>query len=197
MLRSSSPAVQWAEFFGVSQGQDECISDYFVRGAQKVNDCAFECPQCSLNLSEYLLLKKLVVGIRDTGLKQQVYQACDSLGSVDALRAMCCAYEAARQHTTGVGGWRESSRAAGTVRAEENGDQTLDAAAGPLPLPLARHSPHVLAGTVVLRTPLTELPARPGKLSASPVVRKATSRGAAGAPSAHTALHLPTPSRDQ
>ncbi|KAK8378978.1 hypothetical protein O3P69_009604 [Scylla paramamosain] len=40
-----------------------------------------------------------------------------------------CAYEAARQHTTGVGGWRESSRAAGTVRAEEDGDQTLDAAA--------------------------------------------------------------------
>ncbi|KAK8385250.1 hypothetical protein O3P69_012221 [Scylla paramamosain] len=129
VLRSSSPAVQWTEFFGVSQGQDECVSDYFVRGAQKVNDCAFECPQCSLNLSEYLLLKKLVVGIRDTGLKQQVYQACDSLGSVDALRAMCCAYEAARQHTTGVGGWRESSRAAGTVRAEEDGDQTLDAAA--------------------------------------------------------------------
>ncbi|XP_063876921.1 uncharacterized protein K02A2.6-like [Scylla paramamosain] len=129
VLRSSTPAVQWAEFFGVSQGQDECVSDYFVRGAQKVNDCAFECPQCSLNLSEYLLLKKLVVGIRDTGLKQQVYQACDSLGSVDALRAMCCAYEAARQHTTGVGGWRESSRAAGTVRAEENGNQTLDAAA--------------------------------------------------------------------
>ncbi|XP_063888612.1 uncharacterized protein K02A2.6-like [Scylla paramamosain] len=129
VLRSSSPAVQWAEFFGVSQGQDECVSDYFVRGTQKVNDCAFECPQCSLNLSEYLLLKKLVVGIRDTGLKQQVYQACDSLGSVDALRAMCCAYEAARQHTTGVGGWRESSRAAGTVRAEENGNQTLDAAA--------------------------------------------------------------------
>ncbi|KAK8392167.1 hypothetical protein O3P69_017638 [Scylla paramamosain] len=129
VLRSSSPAVQWTEFFGVSQGQDECVSDYFVRGAQKVNDCAFECPQCSLNLSEYLLLKKLVVGIRDTGLKQQVYQACDSLGSVDALRAMCCAYEAARQHTTGVGGWRESSRAAGTVRAKEDGDQTLDAAA--------------------------------------------------------------------
>ncbi|KAK8398888.1 hypothetical protein O3P69_004170 [Scylla paramamosain] len=126
VLRSSSPAVQWAEFFGVSQGQDECVSDYFVRGAQKVNDCAFECPQCSLNLSEYLLLKKLVVGIRDTGLKQQVYQACDSLGSVDALRAISCAYEAARQHTTGVGGWRESSRAAGTVRAEEDGDQTLD-----------------------------------------------------------------------
>ncbi|KAK8385791.1 hypothetical protein O3P69_016517 [Scylla paramamosain] len=116
-------------FFGVSQGQDECVSDYFVRGAQKVNDCAFECPQCSLNLSEYLLLKKLVVGIRDTGLKQQVYQACDSLGSVDALRVMCCAYEAARQHTTGVGGWRESSRAAGTVRAEEDGDQTPDATA--------------------------------------------------------------------
>ncbi|KAK8387813.1 hypothetical protein O3P69_020024 [Scylla paramamosain] len=106
VLRSSSPAVQWAEFFGVSQGQDECASDYFVRGAQKVNDCAFECPQYSLNLSEYLLLKKLVVGIRDTGLKQQPANTPQAWA-----------------------GWRESSRAAGTVRAEEDGDQTLDAAA--------------------------------------------------------------------
>ncbi|MPC22052.1 hypothetical protein E2C01_015058 [Portunus trituberculatus] len=129
VLSSSSQAVQWAEIFSVSQGQDESVSDYFIRGTQNVNDCAFECPQCSLNLSEYLLLKKLVVGIRNTGLKQQVYQACDSIGSVDALRAMCCAYEAARQHTTGVSCWREGSRAAGTVWAEKDEHQTPDATA--------------------------------------------------------------------
>ncbi|MPC71191.1 hypothetical protein E2C01_065463 [Portunus trituberculatus] len=42
---------------------------------------------------------------------------------------MCCAYEAAHQHTAGVGCWREGSRAAGTVRAEEDEDQTPHAAA--------------------------------------------------------------------
>ena len=115
VLRASNQAVQWAEFFSVIQGQDESVSDYFVRCAQKANDCAFQCPQCSFSLSEYLLLKKLSVGLRDTGLKQQVYQMCDSIDSVDALRAMCCAYEAARQHAEGGRSWREISRAAGTV----------------------------------------------------------------------------------
>ncbi|MPC65141.1 hypothetical protein E2C01_059270 [Portunus trituberculatus] len=97
---SSNQAVQWAEFFSVSQGQEEAVSDYFIRGAQKANDCTFQCPQCSCNLSDYLLLKKLMVGLRDTGLKQQVYQVCDSISSVDALQAMCCAYKAARHHAT-------------------------------------------------------------------------------------------------
>ena len=129
VLRSSNQAVQWAEFFGASQGQDECVSDYFIRCAQKVNDCAFQCPQCSYNLSEYLLLKKLVVGLRDTVLKQQVYQACDTINSVDALRAMCCAYEAACQHAVGRSSWRESNRAAGIAQDAEDEDPPDVAAA--------------------------------------------------------------------
>ena len=58
VLRSSNQAVQWAEFFSHSRGQDECVSDYFIRAAQKANDCVFQCPQYSCNLSEYLLMKK-------------------------------------------------------------------------------------------------------------------------------------------
>ena len=133
VLRSSNQAVQWAEFFSINQGQDECISDYFIRGAQKISDCAFQCPECECSLSEYLLLRKLEAGLYDTALKQQVYQMCDSITSVDALRAMCCAYEAARQHGAS-GNWRrEPDRAAGTSAAlgeeEEEEDRPLEAAA--------------------------------------------------------------------
>ena len=86
VLHSSNQAVQWSEFFSAGRGKDESVSDYFIRCAQKANDCAFQCPQCSCNLSEYLLMKKLIVGLSDTGLKQQVYQMCDSIGSVEALK---------------------------------------------------------------------------------------------------------------
>lgn len=126
VLRSSNQAVQWSEFFSAAQGQDECVGDFFIRCAQKTNDCAFQCPQCRCNLSEYLLLKKLVTGLCDTGMKQQVYQRCDSIGSVDALRALCCSYEAARRNATDG---RDACRAAGTTHAEEEGDPPPDVAA--------------------------------------------------------------------
>ena len=51
VLRSPNQIVQWAEFFSVGQGEDECVSDCFIKGAQAANDCAFQCPQCSCNLS--------------------------------------------------------------------------------------------------------------------------------------------------
>ena len=63
--------------------------------------------------------KNLIVGLRDTGLKQQVYQKCDFIGSADALRVVCCLYEAARQHAVGGSSWREHSRAAGTAQVVE------------------------------------------------------------------------------
>ena len=51
-----------------------------------MNDCAFECSQCSIDLSEYMLLKLLVAGLSDTALKQRVNEMCDSITGVDALR---------------------------------------------------------------------------------------------------------------
>ena len=93
--------MQWSEFFSACQGQDESVGDYFIPCAQKATDCEFQCPQCSNNLSEYLLLKKLIVRLRDTTLRQQVYQSCDFITSVDVLRALCCSYEAARRDAMG------------------------------------------------------------------------------------------------
>ncbi|XP_050705760.1 uncharacterized protein LOC126991108 [Eriocheir sinensis] len=119
VLRPYTQAVQWAEFFGVRQEQ-ECVSEYITKCTQKATDCAFKCQQRSTDLSEYLSLRKLMGVLRDVTLRQQVYQACDSIGSVDALRAMCCAHEAARRDTTGGGGpGREAARAAGTAQSEE------------------------------------------------------------------------------
>lgn len=64
--------------------------------------------QCSTNITEYLLLKKLTVGLSAAVLKQQVYQMCDSINNVDTLRTMCCSYEAVREDTARRSSWQET-----------------------------------------------------------------------------------------
>ena len=114
VLRSSNQAVHWAEFFSVSQGQGETISDYFIKCTQKATDCEFSCPNCSHDLSEYMLLRKLMVGLSDQVLKRQVYQMCNNYKDVDSLRAACCTYEAASRDALGGKPWRENPCVAGT-----------------------------------------------------------------------------------
>ena len=72
------------------------MNDYFSRCAQKANDCDFQCPKCSECLSEYMLLRKIIVGLSDPVLKRHVFQVCDSFSNVDALQALCTTFEAAR-----------------------------------------------------------------------------------------------------
>ena len=70
------------------------------------------------------MLRKLMVGLSDQVLKRQVFQSCNDFSSVDALRAMCCTFEAARRDATGGKSWREVPHAAGTDTVD---DATTDA----------------------------------------------------------------------
>ena len=78
VLRSSNQAVQWSEFFALAQGREESVSDYFSRCAQKATDCDFQCPKCNECLAEYMLLRKIMVGLSDPILKRHVFQLCDT-----------------------------------------------------------------------------------------------------------------------
>ncbi|XP_068215780.1 uncharacterized protein [Palaemon carinicauda] len=102
VLRSSNQAVQWSEFFALAQGHEESVSDYFSRCAQKATDCDFHCLKCSECLIEYMLLRKIMVGLSDPVLKRHVFQACDTFKSVDAHQALCCTFGAARQDVESV-----------------------------------------------------------------------------------------------
>ena len=95
-------------------------------------DCDFKCPDCACDLSEYLLIRKLVVVLGNQGMKRYVFQTCDSYSNVDALRAECSTYEAARRDT----GSYIISSAAGTTVTEESGAASQVAAMAPrLPAP--------------------------------------------------------------
>ena len=118
VLRSSNQAAQWSEFFNVVQTRDQSINDYFAKCAQVASDCDFKCPNCDFNLSEYMLMRKLMIGLSDQELKRQVFQSCNQFDNVDALRAMCCAFEAARRDAFGGKLQPDDYRAAGIDTAD-------------------------------------------------------------------------------
>ena len=101
VLRASNKAAQYQEFFSAMQGQEESLSDFFLKCNQKALDCEFKCPNCCGDLTEYMLLRKLMVSLSDIKLKRYIFQSCDKIHSVDALRAMCSSFQAARQNLEG------------------------------------------------------------------------------------------------
>ena len=126
VVKASNQAVQWFEFFGLAQEPSESFNDFFIRCTQKVTDCAFQCPNCVYDLSEYMLLRKLMVGLSDKTLKRQVFQSCHEIHSVDSLRVMCIAFEAARDDALRDRTWLCDPPAAA---AAEVSDGQLDVAA--------------------------------------------------------------------
>lgn len=49
--------------------------------------------QCDHNLSEYMMLHKLTVGLHNSVLKREVFQSCTSISSVKELRSKCVSFE--------------------------------------------------------------------------------------------------------
>ena len=74
VLRAANQAVQWSDFFGVKQALGESVGDYFRKCSQMVLHCAFQCPDCDRDLSEYILMRKLVAGLREPALRREVFQ---------------------------------------------------------------------------------------------------------------------------
>ena len=118
-LQTTNQAADWCKFFATTQGPSESICEYFTRSTQCAADCEFECPHCAGSLSEYMLLRKLVCGLRSVALKEEVFRQCQTFGDVDVLRKFCVAFEAAhkdaRQGDVGGNSGRESWAAAAGV----------------------------------------------------------------------------------
>ena len=97
VLQSSNQAVRWSDFFSGHQRPEESIGSYTSRASQDAMDCGFECPQCAFDLTEYVLVRKVMAGLSDPELRQEVFRRCDSFDSIEKLRDFCGVYEAARR----------------------------------------------------------------------------------------------------
>ncbi|KAG0715195.1 hypothetical protein GWK47_012494 [Chionoecetes opilio] len=62
----------WAEFFSLAQASSNSVCAYISQCRAKANECAFRCPECQCSLEEYMLSKKIVMGLRDRSMKAGV-----------------------------------------------------------------------------------------------------------------------------
>ena len=81
----SNKAANWDNFFSDQQRNNETVGAFFTRTSQSVLDCEFACPSCHADLGDYLLLGKIITGLRETTLKREVFRICDTL-TIDSLR---------------------------------------------------------------------------------------------------------------
>ena len=86
------------DFYSAVQAFGEQVKEYFTKCSQKVVDCAFQCPKCDSDISEYMLLHKLAARLRKSTFKCDAFQSCDH--GVDSLRTYCVAYKAMHRDAT-------------------------------------------------------------------------------------------------
>lgn len=99
VLKGTNQAATWTTFFSYQQSQDMSVSNVSGQCAQLAADWRFHCPHCQGDLSEYVLLRKLMGGLSDEVLKREVFQVCNQFQRLGALRTFCSTYEAVARDT--------------------------------------------------------------------------------------------------
>ena len=100
---STNQAVLWDVFFSGHQTPGESMKEYFNKCLQQAIDCKFSCPNCTGDLSEYILVRKIMVGLHDPVLKRELYQFLRDTRSItlEELKAHCVAFESASRDAQG------------------------------------------------------------------------------------------------
>merc|ERR1712082_313131 len=120
-MKASSQAVRWAEFFEDIQKPEEKVSDFATRCTQAATGCEFQCPSCDSDLTEYVLVKKLMVGVSEPALRQEIFRKYEAFKSVESLRTFCEVWEAARRDSL-----RPGARLAGVLAPTTDGTASED-----------------------------------------------------------------------
>ncbi|KAG0717192.1 hypothetical protein GWK47_054950 [Chionoecetes opilio] len=87
----------WAEFFSLAQASSDSVCAYISRCRAKANECGFRCPECQCSLEEYMLSKKIVMGLRDRSMKAGVLRCFPCFESFSEVVRVCEVIEAAEK----------------------------------------------------------------------------------------------------
>ena len=87
----------WAEFFSLAQAANDSVCAYFSQCRAKANECGFRCPECQCSLQEYMLSRKIVMGLRDRSVKAEVLRCFPRLESFSDIVHACELIEAAEK----------------------------------------------------------------------------------------------------
>ena len=98
----------WSDLFAYSQELGDSVDAYVSRCRALAAECNFRCPECDGSLTEYILSRKVVMGLSDCNMKAEVLRCFPRLTSVSDVVNQCEIIEAADK----VAGRRAASHAA-------------------------------------------------------------------------------------
>lgn len=124
----------WSDFFSYSQVPRDSVDAYVSKCRAMAAECSFRCPKCSESLTEYMLSRKVVMGLSDRRMKTEVLRCFSRLISVSDVVNQCEIIEAAEK----VAGWSMAGhvaaladvRAASTTPSQAPDLSPIEVAAG-------------------------------------------------------------------
>ena len=72
----------WTDFFSYSQALGDSVNAYVSKCRVMAAECSFQCPMCRESLTEYMLNRKVVMGLSDRHMKAEVLRCFPRLYSV-------------------------------------------------------------------------------------------------------------------
>ena len=85
----------WSDLFAYSQEPGDSVDAYVARCRALAAECNFRCPECNSSLTEYMLSRKVVMGLSDRSMKAEVLWYFPRLSSVSDVVNQCEIIEAA------------------------------------------------------------------------------------------------------
>ena len=85
----------WSEFFRYSQAPGDSVDAYVSKSRALAAECSFQCPGCYGSLTEYVLSRKVVMGLSNRSMKAEVLRCFSRLKSVSDVVNQCEIIEAA------------------------------------------------------------------------------------------------------
>ena len=93
--------ASWMNFFRHTQAQSDSVSAYVSRCRALASECSFKCPECRQPLDDYMLSRKIVMGLHTWSMKAEVLCEFPRLNSVNDIVNQCEIMEARKRWRTG------------------------------------------------------------------------------------------------
>ena len=87
----------WTDFFAYPQAPGDSVDAYVSKCRTMAAECNFQCPECDKSLTEYVLSRKVVMGLSDRRMKAEVLRCFPRLRSVSEVVSQCEIIEAAEK----------------------------------------------------------------------------------------------------
>ena len=97
---ATNPAVYRKQFHSTLQQREESIQDFVTKLRGLAIDCNFVCPfDDNHDLTDYHVINRILTGVHDETLQQEILQKHDELNTVDTLVRYCENYESTKKDT--------------------------------------------------------------------------------------------------